>query len=91
MVVGMTTAVGRTTAVTFGTTTAETTVIIAAITTVAGLIWMAIEIAMMAITIFAITSEDVICAIASTRELTIVHPTKAIAVWNMILPTARRV
>ena len=38
MVVGMTTAVGRTTVVTFGTTTAKTTAIIAAITTVAGLI-----------------------------------------------------
>ena len=37
-VVGMTIAVGRTTAATFGTTTAETTAIIAAITTVAGLI-----------------------------------------------------
>ena len=52
---------------------------------------MATEITAMAIMISAITSEDVICAIASTREPMIVHPTKAIAVWNMILPTARRV
>ena len=91
MVVGMTTAIGRTTAATFGTTTTETTAIIAAKTVVAGLIRMATEIAVMAITISAITSEDVIYVIASTREPTIVHPTKAIAVWNMILPTARRV
>jgi hypothetical protein len=33
----------------------------------------------------------VICAIASTREPTIVHPTKAIAAWNMTLPMAHRV
>ena len=52
---------------------------------------MATEIAVMAITISAITSEDVICAIASTKEPTIVHPTKAIAVWNKILPMAHRV
>ena len=52
---------------------------------------MATENAAMAITISAITSEDVICAIASTRESMIVHPMKAIAVWNMILPTAHRV
>ena len=38
MVVGMTTAVGRTTAAMSGTITAETTAIIATITTVAGLI-----------------------------------------------------
>ena len=38
MVVGMTTAVGRTTAAMSGTITAETTATIAAITTVAGLI-----------------------------------------------------
>ena len=57
-------------------------------TTVAELIWMATEITAMAITISATTSEDMICVIASTREPTIVHPTKAIAVWNMILPTA---
>ena len=88
MVVGTITAVGMTTVVTSGTTTAETTTIIAVITTVAGLIRMATEIAVMAITIFAITSEDVIYAIASTKEPTIVHPTKAIVVWNMILPTA---
>jgi hypothetical protein len=80
MVVGMTTVIGRTTIVMFGTTTAETTAIIIAITTVAGLIWMATEIAVMAITISTITSEDVICTIASTREPTIVHPTKAITV-----------
>ena len=49
---------------------------------------MATEIAVMAITISAITSENVIYAIALTKEPTIVHPTKAIAVWNMILPTA---
>jgi hypothetical protein len=42
----------------------------------------------MAITISAITSENTICAIASTREPTIVHPTKAFVVWNTILPTA---
>ena len=52
---------------------------------------MATEIAVMAITIFVITSEDVICVIASTREPTIMHPMKAIAVWNMILSMARRV
>ena len=52
---------------------------------------MATEIAAMAITIFAITSEDVIYTIASTREPTIVRLTKAIAVWNMILSMARRV
>ena len=52
---------------------------------------MATEIAAMAITISTITSGDVICAIASTREPMIVHPTKAIAVWNMILPTTCRV
>ena len=42
----------------------------------------------MAITISAIISENAICAIALTKEPTIVHLTKAIAVWNMILPTA---
>ena len=52
---------------------------------------MATEIAAMAITISAITLEDVIYAIASTREPTIVHPMKAIAVWNMILSMACRV
>ena len=91
MVVETTTAVGMTTAATSGTTTAETTVIIAAITMVAGLIRVATEITVMAITISAITLEDMICAIASTKEPTIVHPTKAIAVWNMILPTTLRV
>ena len=81
MAVKMTTAVDRTIAAMSETTTTATT-------TVAGLIWMATEIATMAITISATTSEDVICMIASTREPTIVHPTKAIAVWNTILPTA---
>ena len=52
---------------------------------------MATKIAAMAITISAITSEDVIYAIASTREPMIVHPMKAIDVWNMILPMARQV
>ena len=88
IVVGTTTAVGRTTAAMFGMTTAEITAIIA---TAVGLIRMATGIAVMAITIFAITFENTICAIALTKEPTIVHPTKAIAVWNMILPTARRV
>ena len=87
----MTTAVGRTTAVTSGTTTDKTTVIIAVITAVVGLIRVATRIAVMAITISTITSENAICAIASTKEPTIVHHTKAIVVWNMILPTARRV
>ena len=73
------------------TTAARTTATIAAITAVAGLIQMAIEIAAMAITISAITSVDAICVLASTRELTIERPTKVIAVWNMTLPTARRV
>ena len=85
------TAVGRTTVAISGTIITKTTATIVAITAVAGLIQMAIEIAAMAITISAITSEDVICAIASTREPTIVHPTKAIAVWNMILPMALQV
>ena len=91
--------VGTTTAATTRTTTAETIVTITATfettttatTMVAGLIWMATEIAAMAITISATTSEDMICVILSTREPMIVHPTRAIAVWNMILPTARRV
>ena len=68
-------------------TTAETTVTIAVITAVAGLTRVATRIAVMAIMISAITSENAICAIALTREPTIVHPMKAIAVWNMILPT----
>ena len=89
MVVGMTTAVGMTTVAISGMTTAETTAIIAAITTVTGIIRGATEIVVMAIIISAITSENAIYAIASTKELTIVHPTKAIAVWNMILPMAR--
>ena len=88
MVVGTTTAVGRTTAATFEMTTAEITAIIAMAT---GLIRMATGIAVMAITISAATSGNVICAIASTREPTIEHPTKVIAVWNTTLPMARRV
>ena len=73
------------------TTAAGTTATIAAITMVVGLIQMAIEIAVMAITISAITSEEAIYALASTREPTIERPMKVIAVWNMTLPTARRV
>ena len=73
------------------TTAAGTTATIAAITAVVGLIQMAIEIATMAITISAITSVDAICALASTREPTIRHPTKAIAVWSMTPPTVRQV
>ena len=91
MVVGMTTAVGRTIAATFGMTTAEITAIIAVATTVAELIRTATGIAVMALMISAITSENTICAIALTKEPMIVHPTKAIAIWNMILPTALRV
>ena len=74
-----------------GTTIAETNMTIAVIFAVAGLTRVATGIATMAITISAITSENAICAIALTEEPTIVHPTKAIAVWNMILPTALRV
>ena len=73
------------------TTAAGTTATITVITTVAGLIQMAIEIAAMAITISAITLVDAICELASTREPTIERPTKVIAVWNMTLPTAHRV
>ena len=83
--------VGMTTAATTGTTIDETTATIAVVTTVAGSTRMAIGIAMMAITISAIPSENAICVIALTKEPTIMHPTKAIAVWNMILPTALRV
>ena len=83
--------VGTTIAAATRTTTAETTVIIAVITAVVGLSRVATGIAVMAITISAITSENAICAIALIKEPTIVHPTKAIAVWNMILPTALRV
>ena len=83
--------VGTTTAATTGTIIDEKTATIAVITTVTGLIRMATEIAMMAITISAITSEVTIYMIASTKEPTIVHPMKAIAVWNMILPTALQV
>ena len=88
MVVGTTTTVGRTTAATFGMTTAEITTIIAA---VAGLIRMATGIAVMAITISAATSGNTIYAIASTREPMIEHPMKVITVWNMTLPMAHRV
>ena len=91
MVVEMTTTIGRTTIATSGTIIAVATMTIAAITAVTGLIQMAIEITAMAITISAITSVDAICALASTREPTIEHPTKAIAVWSMTLPTVRRV
>ena len=73
------------------TTAAGTTTTIATITTVAGLIQMAIEITATAITISAITLVDAIYALASTREPMIEHPMKVIAVWNMTLPTARRV
>ena len=76
---------------TFRMTTAEITAIITAVTTVAGLIRIATGIAVMAITISAATSGNAICAIASTREPTIEHPTKVIAVWNMTLPTACQV
>ena len=91
MVVGTTTTVGGITVTTFEVTTAEITMTIAVITTVAGLVQMAIEIAATAIMIFAITSVDVICVLASTREPTIVHPMKAIAVWSKTLPTVHRV
>ena len=80
--------VGTTTAVTTRTTTAETTMIITVITTVVGLTKVATRIAAMAITISAITSENAIYTVALTKEPTIVHPTKVIAVWNTILPTA---
>ena len=80
-----------TTAATTGMIIVETTATIAMVTTVAGSTRMAIEITMMAITISAIPSENAIYAVALTKEPTIVHPTKAIAVWNMILPTALRV
>ena len=80
--------VETTTAATTRMTIAETTTIIAVITTVVGLTRVATGIAVMAIMISAITSENAICAIALIKEPTIVHPTKAIAVWNMILPTA---
>ena len=76
MVVGTTTAIGMTTAMTSGATTAKTTAIIVAITTIAGLIRVATEIAVMAITISAITSEN---AIASTKESTIVIPRKLLS------------
>ena len=80
MVVGTTTAVGMTTVATSRTTTAETTAIITVITAVTGLSRVATRIAVMAIMISAIPSENVICVIALTKEPMIVHPTKAIAV-----------
>ena len=83
--------VGMTTAATTGTIIDETTATIVMITAVAGSTRVAIGIAVMAITISAIPSENAIYVIALTKEPTIVHPTKAIAVWNMILPTALRV
>ena len=91
--VGTTTAAttGTTTAATTGTIIDETTATIAVITMVVGLTRVAIGVIVIAITISAIPSENAICAIALTKEPTIVHPTKAIAVWNMILPTALRV
>ena len=93
MVVGTTTATttGTTTVATTGTMIDKTTATIAVITVVMGSTRVAIGIAVMAIMISAITSENAIYAIALTKEPTIVHPTKAIAVWNMILPTALRV
>ena len=81
--------VGTTIAAATGMTTVETIAIIAVITTVAGLSKVATRIAVMAIMIFATTSGNAIYVIASTREPTIEHPTKVIAVWNMTLPTAR--
>ena len=80
MVVRMTTAVGRTTVATSGMIIAKTTATITVITTVVGLNRVAIGVAVMAITISAIPSENAICAIALTKDPTIVHPTKAITV-----------
>ena len=91
MVVRTKTAAERITAMTFEATTAEITATITVITTVAGLTRVAIGVAVMAITISAIPSENAISSIALTKEPTIVHPMKAIAVWNMILSMARRV
>ena len=88
MVVEMTTAVGRTTAATPRTTTTETTATIAMITVVAVSTRGAIGIAVMVITISAITSENATYVITLTKEPMIVHPMKAIAIWNMILPMA---
>jgi len=83
--------VRTTIAVATETTTAKTTTIIVVITAVTGLSRVATGITVMAITISTITLENAIYVIASTREPTIVHPTKAIAIWNTILPTALRV
>ena len=83
--------VGTTIATAIGTTIAETTAIIAVITAIVGLTRGAIEVTVTAITISAIPLENAISAIALTEEPMIVHPTKAITVWNMVLPTALRV
>ena len=80
--------VGTTTVATTRTIIDETTATIAMITTITESTRVAIGITVMAITISAIRSENAICGIALTEEPTIVHPTKAITVWNMILPTA---
>jgi len=80
--------VRMTTAATTRTIIDETTTTIAVVTTVVGSTRMAIGIAVMAITISAIPLENAIYAIALTKEPMIMHPTKAIAVWNMILPMA---
>jgi hypothetical protein len=82
---------GMTTAATTRTTIDETTTTIAVITIVVGSTRVAIGIIVMAITISAIPSENVIYMIALTKETTIMHPMKAIVAWNMILPTALRV
>ena len=79
-----------TSAATTGTIIDEITATIAMITTVVGSTTVAIGIVVMAIAISAIPSENAIYAIASTREPTIVHPMKVIAVWSTILPTALR-
>ena len=72
-------------------TTTETTATIVVKTTVVGSTRGAIRIAVMVITISAITSENATYVITLTKEPMIVHPMKAIAIWNMTLPTARRV
>ena len=80
--------VGMTTTATTRMIIDETTATIAVITMVAGSTSVAIGIAMTAITISTIPSKNVIYMIALTKEPTIVHPMKAIAIWNMILPMA---
>ena len=91
MAMTVVTTVERTTVAISGTIITKTTATIVVITAVAGLIQMAIEVAAMAIMISAITSVDAICALASTREPMIEHPTKAITTWSMTLPTVHRV